>query len=330
MTSRPIVLNQSALKEYLDCHRLYGWRRMQNLDVPLRNSKLEIGTAAHEGLRILHMPGGTTEKALEVAREKLRERSGPTTSFMDASLGEAEEVLSRTLGGYEKHWADSGQMWKPLSQEVQFTVEVIPGWWGATFGDPDRIDEFTARLEPTGTFLRGRADNLHIFLKALWLVDYKTAGKMDPRDLMKYEMDLQLTAYIYGLSKQLTMESVARGGAPMKVEGAIIDLLVKTATPQYAREQFTRSDEEMAEFEIEFVEYANEIRARRDRIEAGEDWKAVLPKNTQQCFRYGTCFYRDLCLKDTPVRRAAYIARDKDYVDEAQAELDKKWKERKG
>jgi hypothetical protein len=146
---------------------------------------------------------------------------------------------------------------------------------------------------------------------------------MDPRDLLKYDMDVQLTAYIYGLSKQLTLDSRRDGGPPIRIEGAIIDVLVKTATSQFAREDFSRSLAEMAEFELEFVEYGNDLRTRMERVEAGEDWKIVFPKNTDQCFKWGTCTFRDLCLKDSTVRRAAYTAREPDYVDEALVLLEK-------
>jgi hypothetical protein len=160
---------------------------------------------------------------------------------------------------------------------------------------------------------------------ALYLVDYKTAGKMDPRDLLKYELDLQLTCYTYGLSRLLTDESVKAGGEPIRVQGAIIDLLVKTQTPQFARETFTRTDEELAEFELEFVEYGKRIEAQLARVNAGEDWKIVFPKNTESCFKWGRpCDFRDLCLKDTPTRRAVFNKRKPDYVDSASELLRKR------
>jgi hypothetical protein len=330
--SKPFVINQSHLKAFLNCQRLYGWYRIAKLEPVGRRSAPEIGTAVHAGLAVLHTEGATLDDAMQAATEKLSERSGPQLAFEDKTQEEAQAIVDRVLPAYEAHWTKENDMWAPLAEEVQFLVEIQPGWWHRTFSG-EVSEEEGRKLDaewlehPSGIFLRGRADNLSIMRGGLYLVDYKTAARMDPRDLLKYEMDLQLTAYLYGLTKQLTLDSLAEGGAPVEVQGAIIDLLVKTAAPQFARELYTRSLEEMNEFELEFFEYGQRIRAQNARIETGEDWKLVFPKNTEHCFRYGTCPFRDLCLKDTPTRRAVFNSREPDYVDEAAQELLQRWKE---
>lgn len=328
---KPIVLNQSSLKSYMNCQRLFGWWRLERLEPATRRAAPEIGTAVHAALAQLHS-GAPKEKYLATARESLKKAAGPLASFADIEVRAAQATAEGLLVNYEMHWASTNDLWAPLNQEVEFLVEIQPGWWQYAFGsglevrnERGELVEAELLVKPTGVYLRGRADNLSIVRGALYLVDYKTAGRMDARDLMKYEMDVQLTSYIYGISKQLTEESKAEGGAPIKVEGSIIDLLVKTQIPQFARETYERSAEEMKEFELEFVEYASRIRAQIDRVEAGEDWKVVFPKNTEHCFKYGTCPYRDLCLSDTPLRREIYKQRSKDYVDEAEEKLIAEW-----
>jgi RecB family exonuclease len=298
--SKPIVLNQSSLKDYLNCRRLYGWRRYIGLETLARRSAPEIGTAVHSALALFHdEKGGDVEKAVSTFRETLSARVGPSSAFEDKPLDEAIEIGERTFRAYVAHWGGKSELWTPLNQEVQFLVEVGTG---------------------TNVFLRGRTDNLSIIPgSGLYLVDYKTAGKMDPRDLMKYEMDIQLTAYLYGTTKQLTIDNEKAGDpTPIVVKGAIIDLLVKTKTPQFAREL----REEFRDFEEEFVEYGHEIRRNLDRAAAGKDWKVVFPKNTEHCFRYGVCPFRDVCVKDTPTRRQLYNRKKPDYVDEAQKLLE--------
>jgi hypothetical protein len=248
--------------------------------------------------------GGSPEKALTVALDYLKESAGPTSTFADKDLDEAKDIVERILPAYFSHWGATGDLWTPLGQEIEFCIEVGEG---------------------TQNFLRGKADNLSTYKDGLVLVDYKTAGRMDPRDLLKYELDCQLSSYIYGLSKHLTEESVARGGEPVFVRGAFIDIIVKTKIPQFAREFFTRTLDDLAEFEVEFNEFADELREKKNRVEAGEDWKLVFRKSTEHCFRFGTCAYRDLCLKDTELRRKLYDVRSPDYVDEAQEKLSTKW-----
>jgi PD-(D/E)XK nuclease superfamily protein len=344
---RPIVLNQSSYKTYLNCRRLYGWYRIANLQPVGKRSALEIGTAVHAALALFHGGGldkadlqskraalrasraGRTsedlakleeevdalialaeapllEQAVTVARQALERSAGPLREFMDKDLEESLDIVERVIPAYVAHWSEAGELWQPLNQEIQFMVPVGPA--------------------EANVWLRGKADNLSVAKGGLYLVDYKTAGRLDPRDLLKYELDTQLTAYIYGLTKQLSADSEAEGGPPIYVRGAIIDVLVKTKVPQFARELFTRTERELEEFEAEWVETCSDIREREDRVSRGEDWKVVFPKNTEHCFRFGTCPFRDVCLEDTPVRRKLYDAREGDYVDEAQEDLLRSWK----
>lgn len=371
---RPIVINQSGVKEYLACRRLFGWKRVARIEPEGRRSALEIGIAVHAALAVFHsekpkeealpyiagedigkaesdearlavaaaalaeMPSEKEALAVHTAVKMLTRRAGIQSAFEDKSLAESDEITRRTLEGYFDHWKRQKLIWTPIRNEVQFLVEVQPGWWEVTFG-PDSItaaagdswNEVVSRhleaaweaLPRSGVWLRGRADNLAVVPGVgLYDVDYKTAGRMDPRDMMKYELDMQLTFYIYAITKQLTMDAVRQGKSPIMLKGAIIDLLVKTKVPQYARQLFTRSNAELSEFELEIVEYGGEIRQRYTRVAGGEDWKIVFGKNTQHCFQYGVCPMREVCLKDTPVRRQLYKTKGMDYVDEAQQQLD--------
>src|SRR5207253_5260008 len=128
---------------------------------------------------------------------------------------ECLEIVDRILPAYVEFWGGRNELWSPLNQEIECLVEVG---------------------EETDNYLRMKADNLSTYKDGLILVDKKTAGRNDPRDMLKYEMDCQLTAYLYGLTKFLTIQSVARGGEPVVIRGAIIDVLVKTKAPQFIRE----------------------------------------------------------------------------------------------
>jgi hypothetical protein len=359
---RPIVLNQSSVKTFINCQRLYAWQRLIGLQPYGRRSALEIGTSVHLGLSVFHGGGINVdqlmaeerlkaaktleqaraaaaaastsdddtplvedpsealdelhdelteaaklpllEQAMFIARKKLETRAGPSSAFADKDLVEALDIVNRVLPAYVKHWEGTGEIWHPLNQEIEACVEVGDG---------------------TNIFLRFKADNLSSAKGGLYLVDYKTAGRMDPRDLAKYELDIQLSAYIYGLTKQLSAEAALRGEPPVFIRGAIIDVLVKTQTPQFVRELYTRSIEELQEFEAEWIEYSSRIREQEDRVAAGENFKIVFPKNTEHCFKYGTCPFHDICVKDTPIRRKLYDQKTTDYVDEAAAKLQAEW-----
>lgn len=311
-----VFLNQSRWKGYQDCDRYYGWWNIENLapDRPKRHFK--IGIAVHKAQQYIHTQGGSDEavqKGLKIAEDSIRSETKIQLPTDQEELDKDLEIAKALLPAYHKHYGARGEMWKPLGTELSFCVEVA---------------------ENTGVYLVGRIDNLVTFKGGLWIVDYKTMAKLDMREFMKYEIDIQLTAYIYGGTKQLSIEAIARGERPVMIRGAIIDGMVKTQTPQFHRELYTRSIEDLKEFELEFCMKAWEIAAKHAIVDNRRDlydyfagrmfdlgtqtgWKTVFPKNTQQCFRYGTCTHRDLCVKDNDVRRMAFVKRDQDYVDDA-------------
>lgn len=300
----PFFVNQSRMKAYQDCDRLYGWQYIEGLTPDRPRKALEIGTAIHAAQVVAHAQGATEEgfvKGLEAAELTFRAGMGPIKLPGDeADLQEGLDIIKRMLPAYYQHWKDKGQLWKPLGMELKFCVEV---------GEESNI------------FLVGRIDNLVTFMGSIWLVDYKTMGRLDMRDFLKFEIDIQLTAYIYGATKQLSIDAIKRGEPPVMVRGAIIDGMVKTQIPQFHRELYTRTVDDLREFELEFVEKAREIQTKHLRVQNGENWKVVFPKHTDQCFKYGTCPFRDLCVRDNETRRMAYTQRGEDYVDSEATKL---------
>jgi hypothetical protein len=287
-----INLNQSRVQTFLRCHRKYGWFYHEHLQPDRPTYALSFGTAVHAALAEVASGKLNLDQALkhgiEVFRKQMPEGKFPGDEQI---VQEYVELMERMLPAYYAHYAQDYNPWKPIGLEVAGRIEIGTD---------------------TNVFLVFRTDELALQDKMLWIVDHKTAARLDPRDMLKYEMDLQMTAYTYAITKKLSQEA----GRPVRVAGVIVNVLVKTQVPQFHRERFVRTDEDLEEFEREFVEIAREIRWRHRRVKEGEDWKQVFYKNTNECFSYGTCYFRDLCLKDNPIRRMAYIPRKRDYVDD--------------
>lgn len=270
---------------YENCHRKFYWWDIIGLELDRPRWALDIGTSVHLGLALLGSGEGIDDAVLQ-AKAKLsslmpkRLMPGDDTDLLDN-----QALVEKLLRGYAAEYKET--TWIPIAQETKGTVEVGDG---------------------TNVLLVFRTDKLATWNNRLWIVDHKTAGKLDLRDLQKYEMALQFSAYQYAVTK-FTHQAVA---------GIIVDILVKTKTPQYHRDLKTRSNKELLEFENEFVEIGKEIAWRKARVTAGEDPKTVFYKNTDECFRYGTCPYRELCMEDTPTRRSLYRQREVDYVDDPQ------------
>lgn len=286
-----ILLNQSRVQTFEDCHRKYYWNYVVGLEIDRPRWALNDGTATHMGLALLGSGKGIDE-AVEGAKKELRKLMPKRLMPGDEEdLLEHEALVEKMLRGYHAEYKET--TWVPIAQETKGTVEVGTG---------------------TRVYLVFRTDKLATWNSRLWIVDHKTAGKLDLRDLMKYEMALQFSAYAYAVTV-FTKQQVA---------GIIIDILVKTKTPQYHRDLKTRDTKSLQEFENEFTEIGKEIKWRLTRVELGEDPMTVFYKNTNECFRYGTCPYRELCMEDTEVRRSLYKKREPDYVDNPEkASIDK-------
>jgi hypothetical protein len=285
-----IHLNQSRVQYFHDCHRKYWWQFEQYLIPDRPKWALDIGKATHTGLALMGSGKPVTE-AVAVAVKELESLMPKRMLPGDLeTLEEAKETVARLLVAYEAEWEGKKQ-WTPIAQETKGVVEVGP--------------------PGTKVYLVFRTDKLAIWNSLLWIVDHKTAGKLDLRDLAKYELNLQFSAYPYGISKLLKRP----------VAGVIIDILVKTKVPQFTRDIKVRSPEELQEFEDEFIEVSKEIAWRRLRVLNGENPKTVFYKNTNECLRFGECWYRPLCLQDNDTRRSLYLQRPLDYVDAAKLQL---------
>jgi hypothetical protein len=287
ITDGDFTLRQSSEKSYQLCKRYYGWERIENLAPVSIQWNLVFGTATH---KFLEERGRGTDlpKAVDIAVKNLEEATKHKLQGEDVTIYEEYVHMLRNVGPlYDAYWKDDAHAFIPLGQEIKGRVPV---------GDPKEK-----------VFLVFKTDKIVNYLGQLWLIDHKTMRKNDDREFAKYEMDIQPTAYIYGVSKVLGI----------RVAGIIIDGIIKTKVPQFRRESFLRSDAELEEFQLEFVEMCKEIAWRMNRVRNGENWKIVFYKNTGACFHWGkACAMLKLCAKDTPVMRMYYEKRDPDYMDD--------------
>jgi hypothetical protein len=279
----PIYLNQSRAQLFSNCKRKFWFWDTERLELDRPKWALDVGTATHLGLALLGS-GNSIDHAVDESKKKLASLMPSRTLPGDIEdLAQHQETVEHLLRGYFAEY-EGKTTWHALAQETKGSVEVGDG---------------------TLVFLVFRTDKLASWNNRIWIVDHKTAGRLDLRDLLKYDLALQFTAYAYGITKLLKQ----------RVAGVIIDVLVKTKIPQFTRELKTRSDDQLLEFEGEFVEIAKEISWRKRRVENGEDFRTVFYKNTDECFRYAICPYHELCTSDSATRRALYKKREDDYVD---------------
>lgn len=287
ITDGEFTMRQSSEKSYQLCKRYYGWERLENLAPRAIQWNLIFGTATHKFLE-KRGQGAPLREAIEAGEASLAADTKGKLLVEDTALLEQHIFMLRSIGPmYDTFYGEDAHVFVPLGQEIKGRVPV---------GDPkDRV------------FLVFKTDKIVNYLGQLWLIDHKTMAKNDDREFAKYAMDIQVTAYVYGVSKVLGT----------RVAGVIIDGIVKTKVPQFRREHYDRSDSDLAEFEAEFVEMCQEIAWRMQRVRNGEPWKVVFYKNTGACFHWGReCSMLPLCRRDTEIIRMMYVKREADYMDD--------------
>ena len=283
---------QSGVKQFISCHREYGWSRVENLEPEQPRWPLEFGSATHLFLQE-HKRGVPMAEALKLAEARLVRDFKP--AMFQEELEEREqykELLRNLVPAYMAYWSDDIDV--PIGNEIKGRVEVGEG---------------------TGVYIVFQVDQIVSAHGQFWIKDYKTMSKNDDRGFQPYEIDIQPTAYVYAVSKM--MYGWKPHSAKPRIAGTIIDGLIKTKVPQFRRETFLRTDDDLAEFEREWVEVCREIAMRHARVQAGEPWKLVFYRNTQHCFKWGrACDFFQLCTKDSPMMRMAYKHRVADYMDD--------------
>jgi len=112
------------------------------------------------------------------------------------------------------------------------------------------------------------------------LVEHKTAGKMDSSFFSKFRRDLQNLFYTYAVYRLYG-----------RIDGMLVDALVKTKVPQYVRGEIQILDgvERFTKFEADLIMYHNRVQA----CLASGEFLECLP----QCYVYGECAYLPLCLR---------------------------------
>jgi len=308
-------MNQSRLQQYMDCQRRFFWKFVENLDVKKPVLRLELGSGIHESLAVI-AAGGQMSEAIDhgIARLFRDYRGIDLMPDEHEELDESAALIRRMMPAYVDHWSDSP--WTPLGIEIGGTVD-IGNCEIAVRGHDGQYTTQTWTCQITF-----RLDKLVMFNKQIWIVDHKSAAKLDLRDVQKYAMDVQMTAYTYAATKVLAQQMPpAASGLKPRVQGVIVDMLVKTKEPKFHRDLFYRTDADLIEFQYDWLEWSEQIirawlRAAQFE-EQGVPGRLAFPKNTKVCFNYGTCPFYGLCTKDTPEGRLEFKQREKDYVDNA-------------
>ena len=162
-------------------------------------------------------------------------------------------------------------------------------------------------------FIKGRCDGVVQKQGKIWLLETKTGTVTGPIWYDQWPMDLQLTSYAWGVSKQLGI----------RINGIILNIVKKPhpnfkgsleehfAREPFEQEAYIRTDEDLEAFERD----SRMIWDDRERAHS----EGLIYKSPRRatCVAFNRrCYFYDLCLRHGEQLEGEFIQRPLDYVEE--------------
>lgn len=253
-------ISNSRIKSFLSCPRRYYWTYVKNLSPVSISIPLVFGRSIHRALAEWYA-NFSQPVTLEIFEATMRDAIKDVEWFKEEKdkyqlhINAGIELLKQYFERYKK------EPFSVLQSELKFEVP---------------LDSHT---------LVGRTDAIINWDGRFKLLEHKTTSKLGQNYLNKFNLDSQLTSYIYGIRKALKID----------IQEVVLNCLrkiridAKKSEPEFVRDIIIRADEDLEIFEKEVVLIAAQI-------ESCEQNPELFWRNTDSCIQYGTCAYHSLCM----------------------------------
>ncbi len=322
-----MIANISRVGSFLSCRRRNYYSNELRLKPFTTDYNLIFGGAVHTGAEAFNS-GKTLSEALNAAEEKIRVRYKAQSSFLlPEELPLIDKYARQSRSATEafivffKQFSD----FKVVRPEVRFCVPLPNSVHHCKAAHrllfPDVPYHFCAAKEnvvlPCNIphYIAGRTDGIALWRKMLWFLEIKTTGDLKESFFRKFILDLQTTAYTYGIKKE----------AQIEVHGFV---LVKITKPnKKAKDQFhytvdaepiTKTPEDLRTFEVEMVQILNDYEDSLPvDIVTDHSQLAKVYRNPASCFDYNReCMFHSVCKNNRlPEEGEFKVERKEDYVD---------------
>lgn len=351
-----MILNVSRIKKFYTCRRAAFNTYHRHLS-GARSMNLVDGSATHQGIAT-----GMATRNWSQAQDKARECF--ETNVKESNLLPEEDYLK------EQHWkvverilevyreGFEKEVYQVIQPECEFLID-LPGTehnditmhWEDAYGNthwgmPSPEDIINGVFNPhrhdldgqsqvckcwQPHKLTGKTDAIVHWNGNIWLLEHKTTSLAGQQFWNQWQLDIQPTAYIYGIWKSIGL----------RPRGFVLNALIKPSEGQVAGWNKRRKYGEPTSI-ADYIKYEREafLRSEEDlaRVEStisavADDWEAAILKGYDKGFYMspvpGACVaYNRLCdfhaactSHDSPESLASVGTRDLDYVDEARQKL---------
>ncbi len=305
-----LILSQSAAGDFRNCRKLAKFRHVDLLMPQYDPFELTFGHAVHTVIELM-LIGHEIEQAVAKAIVNLER----PTQIVVGIIAEA----------YHKQWLSDESEWEVVGVELQFRLPLLD-----------------SENKPHHMFDRGgKIDAIfrHKVSGKFWIVEHKTAAKLDSAYLSRLWLDFQITYYSAALKEVLWLHDIKP-----EVEGVLYDIITKPPkaeiTPKVGEndaEWQLRYDaaknkkllkRKMSETEGQFADRIREFYAEpgvfhreklilapddldlalEEAVDIADDFAAAISRgnwyrNTARCFHFNkACSYLAICQsRDNPL-----------------------------
>ncbi len=279
------TLTNSARSTFLNCRKKYEYTYVYGLASRKPSIPFLVGGLFHNELDEMYTNGVFDEdaarKRIDDACEKASGQEGLTPDDSDKIWMQKAIVLGMVRGYAKFYLKDDLKKWKIIRCEGSFTVE-LPGGWTYR-GKTDMV------VEDRKT-------------KKRFLVEHKTAGRLDAGYVAKLPLDNQIIGYawadreqgnnydgvVYNVAKKPTIRLKGNETQSQFLK-RVEDEYVLYPAKYFYREPLEFSDANLDRFGEELKKFVKNI----DRAHDEKDFY----QNTTQCTSMGVCPFMRLCIE---------------------------------
>lgn len=298
-TAPSLILTNSSSTAFLSCNRLFKLKYEDKLSYKRVPTALIVGTIVHEGLARLLM-GETVAEVMPAIFKAIAEARKSNLEDPDDFESDAT-IIEGMLKGWDKRrgeldhakvWEHDGKKWAEQVFEVMLDDE---------------------------TLITGKIDGVVTTAEGVWIVEHKTASRVDADYINRLMVDAQVSMYYWAVyrmtgvkPKGIIYNVIQKPGirqkkteTPAQFQTRLLAELLNDPKYFFSTKLF-RDDAQLAEFEADLKHIVKDVRLKR----ADDRWV----KNPSQCAMIGrTCAMLPLCAhagKAPPEIKALYEVRE--------------------
>lgn len=288
-----LTISHSLTRDWKACRRKFFFNYLARLTPKKISIPYFIGSAFHRGMESFYAGKDPDQFIPDLVEDMDTKAKGAVflTPEDEEKLMLQSAIVTGMLRGYVNTYAKDLKRWKIQKVEHEFAVPIVPG-----------------KIEYVG-----QIDLLVKFDGAIWIVEHKTAGRLDKNYIDRLALDTQITGYAIG-AKYSLQEPVAgvvynvakkpqirqkKDESKPEFSQRIEDDYMARPEFYFYRETLLRDTGAVAEYKAEISELAADIQDKLNIIKK-EGPETALPhfyRNTDHCTARGPCPYLAICTK---------------------------------